>query len=62
MLRVTHVDLFNVQTWGVLFPVLAWIGSVFTFIYSMKLLFQTFRGSYQPDKLEKKHMRLRSAC
>ncbi|PRR96570.1 Na+/H+ antiporter subunit A [Bacillus atrophaeus] len=54
MLRVTHVDLFNVQTWGVLFPVLAWIGSVFTFIYSMKLLFQTFRGTYQPDKLEKK--------
>ncbi len=43
MLRVTHFDLFNVQTWGALFPVLAWIGSVFTFIYSMKLLFKTFR-------------------
>ncbi|MEK5212905.1 Na+/H+ antiporter subunit A [Bacillus sp. FSL R5-0603] len=53
MLRVTHFDLFNVQTWGVLFPVLAWIGSVFTFIYSMKLLFKTFRGSYQPEQLEK---------
>ncbi|MCY9008270.1 Na+/H+ antiporter subunit A [Bacillus inaquosorum] len=53
MLRVTHFDLFNVQTWGALFPVLAWIGSVFTFIYSMKLLFKTFRGSYQPEQLEK---------
>ncbi|MCY7782297.1 MULTISPECIES: Na+/H+ antiporter subunit A [unclassified Bacillus (in: firmicutes)] len=53
MLRVTHFDLFNVQTWGVLFPVLAWIGSVFTFIYSMKLLFKTFRGNYQPEQLEK---------
>ncbi|MEC1434960.1 Na+/H+ antiporter subunit A [Bacillus spizizenii] len=53
MLRVTHFDLFNVQTWGILFPVFAWIGSVFTFIYSMKLLFKTFRGSYQPEQLKK---------
>ncbi|MFE3835315.1 Na+/H+ antiporter subunit A, partial [Bacillus subtilis] len=53
MLRVTHFDLFNVQTWGVLFPLFAWIGSVFTFIYSMKLLFKTFRGNYQPEQLEK---------
>lgn len=53
MLRVTHFDLFTVQTWGVLFPLFAWIGSVFTFIYSMKLLFKTFRGNYQPEQLEK---------
>lgn len=53
MLRVTHFDLFNVQTWGVLFPLFAWIGSVFTFIYSMKLLFKTFRENYQPEQLEK---------
>ncbi|WP_345805929.1 Na+/H+ antiporter subunit A [Bacillus subtilis] len=53
MLRVTHFDLFNVQTWGILFPVLAWVGSVFTFIYSMKLLFKTFRGNYQPEQHEK---------
>ncbi|BET53873.1 Na+/H+ antiporter subunit A [Bacillus subtilis] len=53
MLRVTHFDLFNVQTWGLLFPLFAWIGSVFTFIYSMKLLFITFRGNYQPEQLEK---------
>ncbi|CCU60200.1 Na+/H+ antiporter subunit A [Bacillus subtilis] len=53
MLRVTHFDLFNVQTWGVLFPLFAWIGSVFTFIYSMKLLFKTFRGNYQSEQLEK---------
>lgn len=53
MLRVTHFDLFNVQTWGILFPLFAWIGSVFTFIYSMKLLFKTFRGSYQPEQLKK---------
>lgn len=62
MLRVTHFDLFNVQTWGILFPVLARIGSVFTFIYSMKLLFKTFRGSYQPEQLKNRLTKRRLAC
>lgn len=54
MVHVLSLDVFNVQTWGVLFPVLAWIGSVFTFVYSMLLLFRTFTGKYKPDLLEKK--------
>ena len=45
MLRIAHADIFSLDTWGVLFPVLAWIGSVFTFIYSMKLFFRTFSGA-----------------
>ena len=35
------------------FPVIAWIASVFTFIYCMILVFKTFTGKYQPEKLEK---------
>ncbi|UOY90530.1 Na+/H+ antiporter subunit A [Bacillus glycinifermentans] len=54
MLRITDFNLFSADTWSFLFPVLAWTGSVFTFIYSMVLLFQTFGGKYQPEKLEKK--------
>jgi formate hydrogenlyase subunit 3/multisubunit Na+/H+ antiporter MnhD subunit len=27
MLRIAHADIFSLDTWGVLFPVLAWIGS-----------------------------------
>ncbi len=54
MIRITDFNLFNADTWGFLFPVLAWTGSVFTFIYCMVLLFQTFGGKYQPEKLEKK--------
>src|SRR5690606_11417318 len=31
-----------------------WIGSVFTFLYSMILLLKTFTGKHQPEKLAKK--------
>ncbi|KIL42597.1 Na+/H+ antiporter subunit A [Jeotgalibacillus soli] len=54
MLSVFELDLFNLSTWGVLFPVLAWIASVFTFVYSIKLVFKTFLGKPQFDKLPKK--------
>lgn len=53
-LQMLRMDIWNMQTWSVLFPVVAWTGSVFTFLYSMLLLFRTFTGKLQPDKLEKK--------
>lgn len=51
MIQLLNVDIFNLQTWGMLFPVLAWVGSVFTFIYSMMIVFKTFTGKLQPEKL-----------
>lgn len=54
MLTVMEMDFFNMEALGILFPVLAWIASVFTFIYSMILVFKTFTGKYQPEKLDKK--------
>ncbi|WP_050616224.1 Na+/H+ antiporter subunit A [Bacillus testis] len=54
MVSVLSLDLFNMSTWGSLFPVLAWIASVFTFVYSMMVVFKTFTGKYQPEKLPKK--------
>ncbi len=54
MVRVLEMDIFSLDTFGIIFPILAWVGSVFTFIYSMILVFKTFTGKYQPDKLEKK--------
>jgi multicomponent Na+:H+ antiporter subunit A len=54
MVNILKLDLFSLSTWGVLFPVLAWIASVFTFIYSMKLVFRTFTGKYKPEQLKKK--------
>lgn len=54
MVRVLEMDIFNLDTWGLLFPVFAWVASVFTFIYSMVLVFRTFTGKFQPEQLEKK--------
>lgn len=39
--------------WVVWVPVLAWVASLFTFIYSMILVFQTFAGEYKPNLLDK---------
>lgn len=54
MVQVTELEIFNLETLGLVFPVLAWGASVFTFIYSMILVFKTFTGKYQPEKLKKK--------
>jgi multicomponent Na+:H+ antiporter subunit A len=54
MVRVTEMNMFQLETWGVLFPVLAWLASIFTFVYSMILVFKTFTGTFQPEKLDKK--------
>ncbi|MED4218739.1 Na+/H+ antiporter subunit A [Priestia megaterium] len=54
MVNVTKMDMYSMQTWGILLPVIAWLGSIFTFVYSMILVFKTFTGKYQPEKLEKK--------
>lgn len=45
---------FGVSAWGVLIPVIAWVASVFTFVYCMILVFRTFFGSPQLKKLDKK--------
>ncbi|MEK4028350.1 Na+/H+ antiporter subunit A [Pseudobacillus sp. FSL P4-0506] len=54
MVQLVDLNIFNLQTWGMFFPILAWIGSIFTFIYSMMFVFKTFSGKYQPEKLDKK--------
>jgi multicomponent Na+:H+ antiporter subunit A len=54
MVHVLELDFFSLETWGFLFPVLAWVGSIFTFLYSVMLVSKTFTGKYQPEKLEKK--------
>ncbi|WP_144472269.1 Na+/H+ antiporter subunit A [Bacillus safensis] len=54
MIRISDISFTDVSTWGAIFPALAWLASVFTFIYSMMLLFKTFRGRLNLDQLEKK--------
>lgn len=54
MVRIAKFELFSFDTWGILFPIVAWVASVFTFIYSMIIVFKTFSGKFQPEKLEKR--------
>ncbi len=53
MLNASQLNVFNMDWLGMLFPIIAWVASVFTFIYCMILVFKTFAGKHQPAKLEK---------
>ena len=53
VVNVRHLEFFSIGAWGTLFPVIAWIASVFTFVYSMIIVFQTFFGEHQPDRLDR---------
>lgn len=54
VLNIREMSFISMDTWGVLFPIVAWTASVFTFVYSMLLVFRTFGGKAQFHKLEKK--------
>lgn len=54
MLRAQEIGFFNMNTLGIIFPIVAWVASVFTFIYSMIIVFKTFTGKYHPEKLKVK--------
>lgn len=53
MLAVRSFELFQFETWGILFPIIAWIASVFTFIYSMYFVFHTFGKKGDVEALPK---------
>src|SRR5699024_1303276 len=50
MLHVQHADVFSTQALSVLFPVIAWVASLFTFIYCLIIVFKTFFGSIHVDE------------
>lgn len=51
--NIMHADVFSLGSIGIIFPVIAWVASVFTFVYCMIFIFKTFLGAAQPDKLDK---------
>lgn len=56
MLNATEYGVFNLDTWGLLLPVIAWIASAFTFAYCAILFFKTFTGKLDKSKLEVNHV------
>ncbi|GAA0136492.1 Na+/H+ antiporter subunit A [Paenibacillus sp. YSY-4.3] len=53
VLNTREMGIWSMNTWSSLFPLIAWIASVFTFAYSMVLLFRTFAGKFKPEQLKK---------
>jgi multicomponent Na+:H+ antiporter subunit A len=51
MIALPEFELFNFATWGMLFPILAWVASVFTFVYSFYFVFKTFTGKKKIEPL-----------
>ena len=62
VLTISQLDIFSLGTWGILFPVIAWSASVLTFVYCMIIIFRTFLGPYQPEKLENQAMKHPGVC
>ncbi|UJL46240.1 Na+/H+ antiporter subunit A [Virgibacillus sp. NKC19-16] len=52
-LNVMELNIFSLETWGALIPILGWVASVLTFVYCLIIVFKTFLGPYQEEKLER---------
>ncbi|WP_369436321.1 Na+/H+ antiporter subunit A [Lysinibacillus fusiformis] len=54
VLAIRDVEAFSIADLGLVFPIVAWVASIFTFVYSMILIGRTFFGKLKPDKMDKK--------
>ncbi|UXS43873.1 Na+/H+ antiporter subunit A [Staphylococcus delphini] len=54
MIEVTHASVFSLNTVGLLIPIVAIVGSIFTFVYSFKFIVEIFLGDHKPDALPNK--------
>lgn len=50
---ISDLDIFSLQTFGLVFPIVAWVASVFTFVYCVIIVARTFLGKRKPELLEK---------
>lgn len=53
VLHIKELDIFSISNFGILFPIIAWVASVFTFIYSMIIIFKAFLGKPIVPKVER---------
>ena len=52
-LEIANLSIFNLDSLGLLFPIVAWIASIFTFVYCVIVVTKTFFGKLRPERLEK---------
>lgn len=46
-------EVFSLRSAVLWIPIIAWLASVFTFVYSMIIIFKTFFGTHHPERLDK---------
>ncbi|MDD2233791.1 MAG: Na+/H+ antiporter subunit A [Desulfitobacteriaceae bacterium] len=54
LLNAAEMSFFNMNIWGIILVIMAWVASVFTFIYCMIILIKTFLGEKKDYKLKQK--------
>ena len=54
VLNVRRMELWSAGSWGGLVPVVAWLASVLTFVYSMVILVRAFGGKYSEERYAQK--------
>lgn len=52
-LNIAELNIFSLESIGIIIPVVAWIASVFTFIYCLIIVGKTFFGKVNPDLLKR---------
>lgn len=54
VLDVSKAGIFGLGSIGALFPIIAWVASILTFVYCMIFVLKTFGGEYRPERLNRK--------
>lgn len=54
VLNASKMPISHMENWGTILLAVAWIASVFTFVYCMIILFKTFTGKSKGHKMKKK--------
>src|SRR5699024_2376172 len=54
LLNISKLDIFSLDSWGTIIPVVVWIASVFTFVYCMIIVFKAFFGKYKGETYDRK--------
>ena len=62
MLSVTHANIFSLNTLGMIFPIMAIAGSIFTFVYAIKFVMHIFLANIVQIVCQNKHMKHQFSC
>ncbi|CAM5219326.1 Multisubunit sodium/proton antiporter MrpA subunit OS=Ureibacillus acetophenoni OX=614649 GN=SAMN05877842_112102 PE=3 SV=1 [Ureibacillus acetophenoni] len=52
-INISNLDIFSLDSLGVFIPIIAWIASIFTFVYCLIVVGRTFTGKVKPDIKER---------